>query len=101
MKKLYKNIGYKIKCLAFGCFIAEAIAFLLLGISCFAIAADGYDELSLVGLILILVGPITAFLGSWCVYGFGQLIENTSKVDIYDDEDLIYVYKGKSSNTKK
>ena len=68
---LYENIGGKIKKLAAWTFIIEAIGAIITGI---ALAIDqgvgGY-------LVISFVGPIVAFVGSWLLYGFGELIEAT------------------------
>ena len=64
---MYNNIGGKIKDLAIGTFIVEAIAFVIAG---FALMIDT-EGLSL---LLIIVGPIIAWVSSWLLYGFGEII---------------------------
>lgn len=76
---MYDNIGNKIKTLAKWMFIVEAIGAIITGIS--LIATD--DDLILLGLLIILCGPIVAWVSSWFVYGYGQLIQNS---DIIADE---------------
>ena len=69
----YDNIGGKIKNLAVWVFRIEAIAAVITGI-----ALMGTDkDLILYGLLFLLVGPISAWVSSWLLYGFGQLIENS------------------------
>ena len=69
----YDNIGGKIKGLAKAAFIVEAIAAVLSGLVMFA--ED--DDMFLIALLVAIVGPIVAWVGSWLLYGFGQLIENS------------------------
>lgn len=69
----YDNIGGKIKNMAVWVFRIEAIAAVITGI-----ALMGTDkDLILYGLLFLLVGPIIAWVSSWLLYGFGQLIENS------------------------
>ena len=67
---MYKDIGNKIKTLAVGTFILEAAASVVTGI----ILAIEVDELYL---LIAFIGPFLAWLASWLMYGFGQLIENS------------------------
>ena len=69
---MYDNIGEKIKGLARVMFIVEAIAAVITGI-----ALMGSDEdMILIGLLVMVVGPIVAWVSSWLLYGFGELIDN-------------------------
>lgn len=71
---MYDNIGYKIKNLAMA--IAFFISLFSLGIGlfyCFQISI-------LKGLLIIIISPIFAWIGSFILYGFGHLIENTDKL---------------------
>lgn len=70
---MYKNIGNKIKCLAKFLFAIETIGFLIGG---FTLASLNEDLLA-ISLILIFCGPLIAWISSWILYGYGQLIENT------------------------
>lgn len=69
----YENIGNKIKGLAQMVFVVEAIAAVITGIA--LMATD--EDLILYGLLVLIVGPIIAWVSSWLLYGFGQLIENS------------------------
>lgn len=69
----YENIGDKIKGLAQMIFVIEAIAAFIAGIA--LIASD--EDLIPLGLLVIVIGPIIAWVSSWLLYGFGQLIENS------------------------
>lgn len=70
---MYNNIGGKIKGLAKIIFIIEAIAAIITAI--FLIATNEY--LVGVGLIVLFAGPLVAWISSWLLFGFGQLIENS------------------------
>ena len=72
----YHNIGKKIKTLAMVGFIVETILFALYGV---LIVAENRDFI-LTGLLVIILGPIFAWISSWLVYGFGQLIENSDMI---------------------
>ena len=67
----YENIGNKIKGLAQMAFVVEAIAAVITGIA--LMASD--EDLILYGLLVLIAGPIIAWVSSWLLYGFGELIE--------------------------
>ena len=68
---MYDNIGGKIKSWAVWIFVVEAIAAVIGGIALIA------NDNGLVGFLTIVFGPIAAWVSSWLLYGFGQLIENS------------------------
>ena len=75
LDNLYKNIGGKIKSWAKWIFIAEAIGAIMSGVALFSKAE--YDEIFvLYGFLTIILGPIVAWVGSWILYAFGQLVED-------------------------
>ena len=71
---MYANIGRKIKGLAIGTFIVEALGAIIAGIIILA-----NDELE-VGLPILLAGPVVAWVSSWLLYGFGELIDKTCDI---------------------
>ena len=73
---MYSNIGGKIKVLAKVIAIIEAAAAVIMGI---AIMAEG-DELVPIGMLIMFVGPVVAWISSWLLYGFGELIEKTCNI---------------------
>ena len=73
---MYDNIGEKIKGLAKAAFIVEAIMAAIVGIA--LLASD--EDLILTGLLVLLVGPIVAWVSSWLLYGFGELIDRVSEI---------------------
>ena len=84
---MYDNIGGKIKGLAKGTFIVETIAAIIGGI---IIWAD-WDELW--GPLVLFCGPIVAWISSWLLYGFGELICETSeaKEELMEINRNIYI----------
>ena len=74
---MYDNIGGKIKGLAKASFIVAAIAVVITGIA--LMAAD--EDLILYGLLVMVVGPIVAWVSSWLLYGFGELIDKASDIE--------------------
>ena len=73
---MYDNIGGKIKGLAKAVFIVEAVAAVITGIA--LIANSRY--LIPYGLLVMLLGPIVAYISSWLLYGFGELIDRVCEV---------------------
>ncbi len=73
---MYDNIGSKIKGLAKITFYVEAIAAVIGGIS--LMAED--EELAAMGFLLMIVGPLVAWVSTWLIYGFGELIDKTCDI---------------------
>ena len=67
---LYENIGGKIKALAKWTFIVEAIGSIITGV----VLASEADILYI---FIAIGGPIIAWVGSWILYAFGELVEKT------------------------
>ena len=73
---LYTDIGGKLKSWAKWIFIVEAIASI---ISAFGLIFSGEDLLFMfTGFVLLFVGPIIAWVSSWILYAFGELIDKTT-----------------------
>ncbi len=87
---MFDNIGKKIKNLAATCAWIGIIGSIVLGI---AIISEGSDDEAIIGILTAGVGALVSWVSSFCLYGFGQLIENT---------DIIAGRKGeiKESTTK-
>lgn len=76
---MFENVGSKIKVLAkFFCWVGIIFS-LILGIVAMC-TSDGYAGLVFLGLFLIIIGSLGAWLGSLFTYGFGELIEKTTKI---------------------
>lgn len=73
---MYDNISSKIKGLAKAAFIVEAIAAIIAGIA--LMASD--EDMIPVGLLVMVVGPIVAWVSSWLLYGFGELIDKACDI---------------------
>ena len=76
---MYDFIGDKIKGLAKAIFIVEAIGAITTGV---ILLFNGI----LWGLLILFLGPIVAWVSSWLIYGFGQLIDNS---------DILVAFSGK------
>lgn len=73
---MYSNIGGKIKGLAKTICIIEAALSAIGGV--LLVALD--DDLIMYGMALAIIGPIIAWLASWALYGFGELIERVTEI---------------------
>ena len=70
---MFDNIGGKIKTLAqVVCWIG-IIASFLIGI----ILIKQDEDTALIGLLVLILGSLFSWIGSFMTYGFGQLIENS------------------------
>ena len=86
---MFNNIGSKIKMVAkVECWIGILSSFVT-GIS--LISKD--EDFGFIGFLVIVIGSLTSWLGSFLIYGFGQLVENsdilagrTSEEDTYIQE---------------
>ena len=92
LDNLYKNIGGKIKNLAKWIFIIEAIGAIITGF----VLLFTDDDLILYGLLTLVCGPIIAWLGSWILYAFGELVE-----DVHAMRDKEGTTKETSSSEKE
>lgn len=72
----YDNIGGKIKDLAKASFIVEAIAAVITGI------VLGVDTEEWWCALILFCGPIVAWVSSWLLYRFGELIDQVHDVKI-------------------
>ena len=78
----YGNIGGKIKTWAKWIFIVEAISSIITGIALLV------DTEEVIYILFCLVGPVVAFVSSWLLYGFGELIEKTTQ----NERNTRYIY---------
>ena len=67
---MYDDIGEKIKGLAKVMFIVGAIAAVIGGLVLLV------DKFLAIGLLTLFLGPVVAWVYSWLLYGFGELIDN-------------------------
>lgn len=78
---VFQNIGSKIKTLAKIVLVGGVFISILLAVIQLATADDAYfeDAAKELGFVLLIGGPIASYISSILIYGFGQLVENTSK----------------------
>ena len=70
---MYDNIGRKIKGLSNAIFTILAV----LGAACgLIVMVTSEGVMVLIGLLMFIIIPVLAWVSSWLLYGFGQLIEN-------------------------
>lgn len=79
LDNLYENIGGKIKNWAKWIFIVEAIGSIITAIV-LPIASGDPDDFILISLLIAIVGPIVAWVGSWILYAFGELVEDVHAI---------------------
>ncbi len=72
---MYSNIGGKIKALAVICAGLEALACFVVGVILITM------EMSGIGLALMLVGPCFAWISSFFLYGFGEIIDKVCDIE--------------------
>ena len=94
-RKMFSNIGGKIKGLAkFICWvgiISSVVAGIVLIIS--SHNSNGYysytdTNMIIAGILVMLFGSILSWIGSFVLYGFGELVDNSSKlVELKQNED--------------
>ena len=73
---MFENIGGKIKGLAQIFFFLEAVVAIILGFFVCSIN----EGLVFLGVVVMFVGPLVAWVSAWLLYGFGELIENTAEI---------------------
>ena len=94
----YDNIGEKIKGLARWAFAIEAISAVISG---FVLMVQDEDMI-LIGLLVVVFGPIVAWVSSWLLYGYGQLIENSDIIaEEYNRKNEKHEKDVAKSNAKK
>ena len=88
MEKLYGEIGKKIKIAAYWTFIVEAVIAALEGIAIPIVLIGNLDDVIFAFFVGLLLGAIVAALGvliawvrSWLLYGFGELIDKSCDIE--------------------
>jgi len=89
---MFDNIGGKIKKLASVITGLGITGSVIVGIILMALA----EELVLMGIIIAVVGSISSWIGSFLLYGFGELVENSAIIAKKSDMKLS---KSNNSNT--
>ncbi len=86
---MFDNIGRKIKGLAAVICWIGIIASVF-----FACLLFAYEYTVVLGVFLFFVGPLASWIGSFTLYGFGQLIDNSDKILRAIDPDAILDEEG-------
>ncbi len=91
---MFDNIGLKIKLLSkVICWIGIIIS-VILAIIMFAAADNAHysveDTFTTIGFICLFVGPLSSWIGSFLLYGFGELIDSSMKNARYSEENAMY-----------
>lgn len=74
---MFDNIGGKIKALASAMAIIGIILSVTIGLVLFGID----DDMIPVGVVIMVVGSLISWIGSFLLYGFGELIEKTCLIE--------------------
>ena len=76
---MYNNIGSKIKTLAKFICICIAVVWIIIG---FSLILNRYSSLfvRLIGLLITIIGPLFAWISSFLLYGYGELIEQNEEI---------------------
>lgn len=79
---MFSNIGGKIKGLAKVICIVGMAIFVVAGIVMIGFGSSSYngDTMTVMGCVVMIVGPLVSWIGSFFAYGFGELIENTTVI---------------------
>lgn len=78
----YDKIGGKIKGLARGTFIVETIATVITGLLLFVNGITaGEGGFAILGLLSAVCGPLIAWVSTWILYGFGELIDKICDIE--------------------
>ena len=101
LENLYDDIGSKIKNLAKWIFVGETISAIIVGIVMLTNTKVVDD---LLGIIIIVLGTVIAWISSWSFYAFGQLVEDVHDIKnqnskICNEEKLTIETKEKTKTT--
>lgn len=79
---LFANAGPKLQALAKIIFIIGLIIGEIIGISAIIAGAGSYDGelLITIGVVLVIISPLIAWIGSIVLYAFGELCENVNNI---------------------
>ena len=71
---MFDNVGAKLKnCAQIACWAGIVLSI----ISGVVLIASGDDSMVFTGILTMVVGSLGSWIGSLCVYGFGELVENS------------------------
>ena len=75
---MFSNIGGKIKGLVVIIFIIEVIICIIAGCVMISTGDDGFAFL---GLIVMILGTLIAWISSWVLYGYGEIIVKLTEIE--------------------
>ena len=75
---MWNNIGKKLKGLAMAMCILETIGGVITGI---VMMVDGGDEEILIGFLIMALSFFVAWVSSWFLYGFGELVDKVTDIE--------------------
>lgn len=83
IQALYRNIGKTLKLLAVWGFIVEAVVAMIVGVVLFwfGIVDPGREMIILMGVLLVVLGPVVAFLLSLIPYCFGEIVDKLCAIE--------------------
>lgn len=79
---MFDNIGGKIKALAKVLCWIDIVASIIVGIVLVI------EDFTFAGILMLTLGPLFSWIGSFVLYGFGQLIENSDAAVAYHESEL-------------
>ena len=80
---MYKNIGKKIKGLAIAIAAIETLLFVFLGVAMII------ETEEFIWLAVVLGAPIVAWIFSWLLYGFGEIIDKLTTIEEHTRKEQI------------
>jgi len=96
---LYIDIGKKIKGWAKWIFIVEAIMFVIGAIVMLFTAEDG--GMIFAALLTLVLGPVLAWVSSWILYAFGELVDKTCENERNTQNILKLMLENNVQNNKE
>ncbi len=74
---MFENVGGKLKVLAQVIFYIELIVIIFIGI---LLLGNGIETLW-IAVLVIVVGGLLAWISSWFLYGFGEIVDKVGKIE--------------------
>ena len=78
---MFDNIGKKIKTLATVLCWGGIVASVIVAMMMFMLAEDSAEEFMGPGLFFLIIGPLSSWISSFFVYGFGELIDKACDIE--------------------
>ncbi len=91
MKKMFEDVGKKLKGLAKVMFVISEVASAI-----GAIAMWSTEEVFIYGLLILVIGSLSAIISAWFIYGFGEIIDSLCSI-----QGILYLTKKKYEEQSK